>query len=810
LQLRKFEEEFKQMQILVNQHISMLNTMTDTGDSVSSVEAYLKELDQFELESNVDVEKAEQLKTSGEGLIADDHYAVDCIRPKCLELQRMCQQYRELVRHRHELLQRARDLHDRIEKAKRWCSQGAEILAADQAEQCSSVERAERAIIDIDSFLQSADDLQLADPKEFRACFEDMITPDVKVTVQSVLKRMEDIQSMCSKKKDSLKRLSVRLSQPVHVIPEVTPKKPSVSEQHKKRRRSLPGNGFRHNSVDKINKAKVEIIRTDGNSSDTSGSIDIETDTQNNVKSDIVIPDYSSLQAKRGHVMKELIETERVYVSELRSVLQGYADEMDNPAMLDLIPVSLLGNKDILFGNMQEIYNFHANVFLKDLENCRETPGLVGRCFVDRNEEFKMYSQYCQNKPRSEALRREVGDNNPFFKECQAKLEHRLPLGAYLLKPVQRITKYQLLLKEMLKYTESSLGSDELQAALDTILGVLKYVNDIMHQVAITGYNGDILELGKLLMQGSFSVSTDHKKDLKIRDLRFKPMQRHIFLYQKSILFCKSKETQQYEKATYIYKNSVDTSNIGLTENCKGDKKKFEIWMRGRSEVYVIQAPSMDVKEAWVRAIKEVLMSQFDQMKGAVKKEIQTVPLTKVENSANNNHMPSLSSLGSISAPSIDSDESPRHPGEVEPEPYSEEGDWSSEEEEESTSSATHSQQEIFFNETQMLGIQEYTVLAEYTAVDSGEITLHEGDLIEVLKIGSDGWWYVRCMSSGEEGWAPASYLDMMKRRSRSTVSISSSESATGLNGLRNTASRSSVNSSGHGSSNGIVEETLV
>ena len=77
--------------------------------------------------------------------------------------------------------------------------------------------------------------------------------------------------------------------------------------------------------------------------------------------------------------------------------------------------------------------------------------------------------------------------------------------------------------------------------------------------------------------------------------------------------------------------------------------------------------------------------------------------ISRVENSANNNHMPSLSSLGSISAPSIDSDESPRHPGEVEPEPYSEEGDWSSEEEEESTSSATHSQQEIFFNETQVL-----------------------------------------------------------------------------------------------------------
>lgn len=31
--------------------------------------------------------------------------------------------------------------------------------------------------------------------------------------------------------------------------------------------------------------------------------------------------------------------------------------------------------------------------------------------------------------------------------ECQKKLEHKLGLDSYLLKPVQRITKYQLLLK---------------------------------------------------------------------------------------------------------------------------------------------------------------------------------------------------------------------------------------------------------------------------------------------------------------------------------------------------------------------------
>lgn len=34
-----------------------------------------------------------------------------------------------------------------------------------------------------------------------------------------------------------------------------------------------------------------------------------------------------------------------------------------------------------------------------------------------------------------------------FRQECQKKLEHKLGLDSYLLKPVQRITKYQLLLK---------------------------------------------------------------------------------------------------------------------------------------------------------------------------------------------------------------------------------------------------------------------------------------------------------------------------------------------------------------------------
>ena len=69
----------------------------------------------------------------------------------------------------------------------------------------------------------------------------------------------------------------------------------------------------------------------------------------------------------------------------------------------------------------------------------------------------------------------------------------------------------------------------------------------------------------------------------------------------------------------------------------------------------------------------------------------------------------------------------------------------------------------------------QYIALADYNRVGSGEISMREGDILEVLKIGNEGWWFVRLRATGEEGWAPASYLDSLKRRSTySTNSMSS------------------------------------
>lgn len=185
-----------------------------------------------------------------------------------------------------------------------------------------------------------------------------------------------------------------------------------------------------------------------------------------------------------------------------------------------------------------------------------------------------MYSYYCQNIPRSERLREQIQGEPQFLAACQQKLGHKLPLAAYLLKPVQRITKYQLLLKDLLKYSDEPSCCTELQEALDCMLVVLKCVNDSMHQTAITGFGvsiftdfsyklsylisyrifflqGDLSAQGELLLQGSFSVWSSSKRE---RLLRLKPSQRHIFLYEKSLIFCKHSKPQAHNKAMYHFK----------------------------------------------------------------------------------------------------------------------------------------------------------------------------------------------------------------------------------------------------------------
>ncbi|XP_044580210.1 guanine nucleotide exchange factor DBS-like isoform X3 [Cotesia glomerata] len=742
LALRQFEQDFRELQSSLDQHLKTVDDMTEVGETQVRVDQLIRDTSAFQRICRSyllhtmwiwvlgDIDRAEEVIAAGQQLLSGRHQCpTEVVEPKCAELQRVCTILSQRLERRLHTLTKCRELMERIDKANAWCTRGIELLASQ-----NSTLPTDQALQELEQLIEAAEEFHSP-----RCIFQDSIMPETKALVAQVLQRIEDVTLMCEKKIIVLKQQLIKPARPVQTVTPEPAKPLQASPQIIKPGRVLK----KANTMPKMEMGPIE-----GDSSSP------ESEPR----------DVEATRLKRGHVLTELVETERAYVAELGSIIKGYMMEMTNETMSHLIPSALVGKSDVLFGNLEEIYLFHDETFLRDLENCISNTELVALCFVQRRDIFfRLYSYYCQNITRSERLREQIQGEPQFLAACQQKLGHKLPLAAYLLKPVQRITKYQLLLKDLLKYSDEPACCTELQEALDCMLVVLKCVNDSMHQTAITGFGGDLIAQGELLLQGSFSVWSSSKRE---RLLRLKPSQRHIFLYEKAMIFCKHSKPQAHNKATYHFKRFLKMSQIGLTESVKGDTRRFEIWLQGRAEVHTIQAPSNEVKQSWVRQIKGVLMSQLAELKGK-----QSTALAK------SNHKPLRQTIswethsvsGSLRTLSVDGNSVISHVTDVS-QSTEEDVAWSSE------NSNTDDEDAFSENPGPAPGGR-YVALADYCAVGPAEVTMREGDHLELLKVGCAGWWFVKLIGTGIEGWAPAAYLEPVSRKtSRSSQSVNNSQ----------------------------------
>ncbi|XP_063353324.1 guanine nucleotide exchange factor DBS isoform X8 [Pelmatolapia mariae] len=793
LQLRHFEHNYREVRALLDQVSEKLATFSEVGISPAHADHIFIELTTYEEKVCEVLVRAAALSQEGDELIQKSHYAEDSIQPKCSELRTISETVNNNLRAKKDHLLKARELHHRLERASKWVDDGIYLLASQPVDKCQSHEGAELALQELERYLDNAGENQLTDLSTIWKDYEAVLNQQFRDQVEKVFQKQASMQEMFDKRRVSLKKLAAKQTRPVQPVaprPEAFIKSPLSSPA----RRAKLEKKCSETDSGNCEKGNGQLKNGDSSSRHTSLSEEEE-----------------NLAVLRRHVMNELLETERAYVEELLCVLQGYASEMDNPAMSHLIPAPLQNKKEVLFGNMPEIYHFHKRTFLRELEQYTDCPELVGRCFLERMTDLQIYEKYCHNKPRSESLWRQCSDC-AFFQECQKKLEHKLGLDSYLLKPVQRITKYQLLLKEMLKYSKGCEGADDLQDALTSIVGILKAVNDSMHLIAITGFEGNLSELGKLLMQGSFSVWTEHKKGhAKVKDLaRFKPMQRHLFLHEKALLFCKRREEngEGYEKApSYSFKQSLNMRAVGITENAKGDNKKFEIWCNSREEVYIVQAPTAEVKTTWVNEIRKVLTTQLEECREASQQRAPdqathappvptgTVSLSpfktgqkgikKGEEKKAESCSPDVNSSSSVKAAGKGSPTSPDHKTkrQSDPTPFGFKG-WNKASlsldasgEHDGYSSAEDPLNSDPEDENgKKLCAGKYTVTAEYEIGGAQELSVKSGDVVQLVKEGDDGQWLVRNLNTSKEGWIPAANLINLIGKSKSCQSLTSSE----------------------------------
>ncbi|XP_033628960.1 kalirin-like [Asterias rubens] len=310
---------------------------------------------------------------------------------------------------------------------------------------------------------------------------------------------------------------------------------------------------------------------------------------------------------KRDFIMQELLQTEKAYVRDLHCCIDNYLCEM--MASVVEVPAGIVGKEHILFGNIEEIYNFHKDIFLKELEKYESMPEDVGHCFVTWADKFQMYVTYCRNKPDSNALLMDQAGS--FFEEIQKKHGLGLSIQAYIIKPVQRITKYQLLLKDLLACCEE--GKGEIREALEVMLMVPKRANDAMHLSMLDGMDGHLDANGEVILQDSFQV-WDPKQIFR------KGRERHIFLFELFLVF--SKEAKDSTgKTKYIFKSKLDTSDLGITEHIEGDSCKFALWT-GRTPSsdnrIVLKASSLEAKQEWIRKMRDIVTERQVHLRAAL------------------------------------------------------------------------------------------------------------------------------------------------------------------------------------------------
>ncbi|NXX90776.1 DNMBP protein, partial [Centropus bengalensis] len=177
---------------------------------------------------------------------------------------------------------------------------------------------------------------------------------------------------------------------------------------------------------------------------------------------------------KRCKVLEELLQTERDYIRDL---------EMCVERIMVPLQQAQVGNIDFegLFGNIHMVISFS-----KQLLSTLEASDAIGPVFLAQRAELEsVYKVYCQNHDEAIALLETYEKDEKIQKLLLDLLDslrgctNYINLGSFLIKPVQRVMRYPLLLMELLSATpEAHPDKAPLTAALLAVKEINVNINE--------------------------------------------------------------------------------------------------------------------------------------------------------------------------------------------------------------------------------------------------------------------------------------------------------------------------------------------
>ncbi|XP_052873855.1 uncharacterized protein LOC128279175 [Anopheles cruzii] len=300
--------------------------------------------------------------------------------------------------------------------------------------------------------------------------------------------------------------------------------------------------------------------------------------------------------------VREIIDSESSYVKDLGQVIRGYLEDWKERACLKSDQLK------VLFSNIQEIYDFNSKL-LNRLHEAKGDPMRISNCFIDLHAEFSCYTSYCTSYPEAISLLTtllQATHTNALLVSTQKLLKHTLPLGSYLLKPVQRILKYHLLLENLRKHC----GHQQVVLAYELMKQVAHNIDQVktkldQHRLVkelagvLDGWLGpDLSVLGDLLHEGRL---------LEQGKARF------VLLFQTMLIITKPKEDKRLQFRAYI-----PCKNLMLVEHLPGEPASFNVIpFDDPKGVMKLTARHREEKRVWTQQIKQAMLEHYDIPKRA-------------------------------------------------------------------------------------------------------------------------------------------------------------------------------------------------
>lgn len=312
---------------------------------------------------------------------------------------------------------------------------------------------------------------------------------------------------------------------------------------------------------------------------------------------------------KLVHIAQEIMSSEKVFVDVLKLLHIDFRDAVAKATRQNGKPVVDERILSQILYYLPQLYQLNRDLQreLEDRVAHWSDHQRLSDIFVQKGPYLKMYSTYIRQFDNNVALLDEQCRKNTAFAAVVKEFEMSprcasLALKHYLLKPVQRIPQYQLLLTDYLKnLPEDSEDYKDTQTALGIVKEVANHANDIMKQ-------GDNFQK---LMQIQYSLNGHHEivqpgrvflKEGTLMKLSRKVMQpRVFFLFNDALMYTTPVQSGQYKLNSVLSLAGMKVSKPSQ------EAYQNELNIESVERSFILSASSATERDEWLEAIAKAI-----------------------------------------------------------------------------------------------------------------------------------------------------------------------------------------------------------